>query len=102
MAQREQIVADLELKLQEREEQDDLRLKHELEALASHESDLSSRGATLGMERKDQEVAHVRVLACELAANVRDEHMNSKADELADREKRLVEREQQLVGRQLQ
>jgi hypothetical protein len=32
MAQREQIVADLELKLQEREEQDDLRLKHELEA----------------------------------------------------------------------
>jgi hypothetical protein len=48
-------VADRELKLQEREEQDDLRLERELEALTSRESDLSSRKATLAAERKDLE-----------------------------------------------
>jgi hypothetical protein len=48
-------VVDRELELQEREEQDDLSLGRELEALTTHESDLSSRATTLAMEWKDLE-----------------------------------------------
>jgi hypothetical protein len=75
--------------------------KQELEALASCESDLNSHEATLRVEQKDLEESCVRVLVCELAANVRDECLNSKVEEMADREKRLAEREQQLAGREL-
>jgi hypothetical protein len=42
-AQWEQAVVEQVLKLQEREEQDDLRLEHELEALTSHKSDLNKK-----------------------------------------------------------
>jgi uncharacterized protein (DUF3084 family) len=84
-------VADRELKLQEREEQYDLRLDHELKALTTRESDLSSREATLAMERKDLEETRIKILARELAADIRDMHLNSREEELVDREKRLVE-----------
>jgi hypothetical protein len=92
LAQREQAVADWELKLQEREVQDDLRLECKLEALASHESNLSSREATLAVEWKDLKGTRVGVLARELAADIRDVCLNSREEELGDREKRLVER----------
>jgi hypothetical protein len=85
-------VADWELKLPEREEQDDLRLECELEVLASHESNLSSREATLAAEWKDLKGTRVGVLARELAADIRDVRLNSREEELGDREKRLVER----------
>jgi hypothetical protein len=85
-------VADWELKLQEREVQDDLRLECKLEALASHESNLSSREATLAVEWKDLKGTRVGVLARELAADIRDVCLNSREEELGDREKRLVER----------
>jgi hypothetical protein len=91
-------VAGQELKLWETEEQDDLRIERELEALVSRESNLNSRVATLAAERKDLEETHAVVLARELAADVRDSGLNSR-EELADREKRLAERKQQLVGR---
>jgi hypothetical protein len=93
--QREQAVAERELKLQEKKEHGNIKLEleHELEALTSRE-------ATLRVERKDLEETHVVVLARELTADIRDSGLNSR-EELADREKRLVEREQQLVGRQL-
>jgi hypothetical protein len=39
------------------------------------------------------EETHAMVLACGLAANIRDYGLNSREEELADREKRLAERE---------
>jgi hypothetical protein len=93
MAQREQAVAEQELKLWEKEEKGNLRLEHELEALASCESDLNNREATLAAERKDLEETHTGALAHELTAIITDLRLNSREEELGDREKRLVERE---------
>jgi uncharacterized protein (DUF3084 family) len=84
-------VVDRELELQEREEQDDLSLDRELESLTTHESDLSSRATTLAMEWKDLEETRAGVLARELTSDIRDVRLNSKDEELADREKRLAE-----------
>jgi Mg/Co/Ni transporter MgtE len=92
-------VAEQELKLWEREEQDDLRLKRKLDVLASSESDLNNREATLAVEWKDLEETRAIELARELTADIRDACLNSMEEELANREKRLAEREQQLVGR---
>jgi hypothetical protein len=92
-------VAEQELKLWEREEQDDLRLKRKLDVLASSESDLNNREATLAVEWKDLEETRAIELARELTADIRDACLNSREEELANREKRLAEREQQLVGR---
>jgi hypothetical protein len=97
MAQREQVVAEQELKLWEKEEQGNLRHELELEALMSCESDLNNYVATLEVERKDQEESCTGVLARELTTDIRDIHLNSREEELADREKWLVEREQHLV-----
>jgi hypothetical protein len=94
MAQREQAVAEQELKLWEKEEKGNLRLEHELEALTSCESDLNNREATLAAERKDLEETHTGVLAHELTAIITDLRLNSREEELGDREKRLVKREQ--------
>jgi hypothetical protein len=55
-------MADRELKLQEREEQDNLRLDPELEALASCESKLNSHEASVEVERKSLVETHVEVL----------------------------------------
>jgi hypothetical protein len=93
-AKREQAVAEQELKLWEKEEQGDLSLERELEALTSRE-------ATIAVEWKDLEETHAVVLSRELATDIRDSGLNFREEELADREKRLVEREQQLAGRQL-
>jgi hypothetical protein len=92
-------VAEQELKLQQMEEQDDLKLECELEALAFHESDLYSCEATLVAERKGLEETFPRVL---LAADIRDVCVNSRVEELVDREKRLIEREKKLAETQLQ
>jgi hypothetical protein len=86
-------VAEQELKLWEREEHDDLRLERGLETLMSRESDLNNRKATLAVERKDMEEARTGVLACELAADIRDISLNSREGELVDTEKWLVERD---------
>jgi hypothetical protein len=51
------------------------------------ESDLNNHEATLATERKDLEETRVVVLAHELAVDVRDVGLNSREEELADREK---------------
>jgi hypothetical protein len=93
IAQWEQAVVDRELKLQEREEQDDHRLDRELKALASHESKLNSHEASLETEWKSLEEIRAEVLGHKLATDTRDECLNSRAAELVDREKHLVERQ---------
>jgi hypothetical protein len=85
--EREQAVAEQELKLWEKEEQGDVRLERELEVLASCE-------AIIAVERKDLEETHAMVLARELTVDIRDSGLNSGEEELADREKRLAERDQ--------
>jgi hypothetical protein len=84
-------VDELEQKWQEREALDDLRLEHELASLATHESSLQSYEATLTAKQKDFKDAHASVLARELAANIREDTLDSKAVEVADRERRLAE-----------
>jgi hypothetical protein len=86
-AQREQVVAKQELKLWEREEQNDLRLECKLDVLTSSESDLNNHEAALAVEWKDLEETRAIVLARELAADIRDAGLNSREEELADREK---------------
>jgi hypothetical protein len=88
-------VDELEQKLQEREMMDDLKLEHELVGLAMHESSLESHEATLAAEQKDFEDARASVLACEFAADVRESALDTRAVEVADREKRLAEHQMQ-------
>jgi hypothetical protein len=94
VVERERAV-ELEQRLQEREGLDDIKLDRELEALATCESSLDSRGGTLEAERKGLEDARLTVTAREFAADVRETDLNTKAAELADREKCLVERQMQ-------
>jgi hypothetical protein len=88
-------VDELEHKLQEREELDDLRLDHELTDLATHESSLNSHEDTLTAKRKALEDAHVRLLAHELTADMRESGLNSKAVELAEKEKQVAKQQMQ-------
>jgi hypothetical protein len=55
-------------------------------------ADLSSHEATLAVEQKDLEETHAGVLARELTTDIRDVRLNSREEELADREKQLVKR----------
>jgi hypothetical protein len=61
----------------------------------THESDLSNREATLAVEQKDQDETRVRILSCELTANIRGMRLNSREEELEDREKWLAKRQLQ-------
>jgi uncharacterized protein (DUF3084 family) len=56
----------------------------ELEALATREFDLSSREATLAVGRKDLEETHIKILARELTADIRDMRLNSREEELVE------------------
>jgi hypothetical protein len=93
--EREQAVDELEQKLQEREALDDLRLERELAGLATHESSLKSREAALAAEQKDFEDVCASVLARELVANVRENALDTRATEVADRERWLAEQQMQ-------
>jgi hypothetical protein len=95
--EREQAVDELEQKLQEQEQEalDDLRLERELAGLATHESSQESREAALAIKRKDFEDVRTSVLARELAADVRDNALDTRATEVADRERRLAEQQMQ-------
>jgi hypothetical protein len=84
-------VDELEHKLQEWEALDDLRLEHELTGLATEESSLERREAALS------------VLAHELAADTREWALETRAVEVADRERLLAEQQmQELVAAQKQ
>jgi hypothetical protein len=54
----------------------------------AHESELSTHEATLAAGQKELEEARTQVLACELTADVKDMRLNSREEELVDREKR--------------
>jgi hypothetical protein len=70
--ERAQAVEELEVKLLEREELDDLTLNRELDGLATCESTLDHHEAALEMDRKALEDAHLNVLARELATEARE------------------------------
>jgi hypothetical protein len=88
--EREQAVDELEQKLQKWEALNDIRLEHELAGLATYESSLESHEATLAAEQKDFEDVCASVLAHELVADVRENALDTRAAEVADRERRLV------------
>jgi hypothetical protein len=46
-------------------------------------------------EQRDFDDARASVLACELAANIREDVLDSRAVEVADRERRLAEQQMQ-------
>jgi hypothetical protein len=74
---------------------DGLKLDHELESLSYHEFYLTSHEASLEMERKNLEDAHLKVFSCELTTEVHEACLSTQAVELADRERQLVERQMQ-------
>jgi hypothetical protein len=74
---------------------DDPRLERELVGLATHESSLESREAALMAEQKDFEDVHASVLACKLAADVRENALDTRATEVVDRERRLAKQQMQ-------
>jgi hypothetical protein len=89
--ERERAVDELEQKLQEREAQDDLMLERELTGLAKHESGLESCEATLAAEQRDFKDTHASVLAHELAANVREDALDTRATVVVDKVRRWAE-----------
>jgi hypothetical protein len=93
--QRARVVDELERQLLEREELDEITLRHELEVLGTRESCLDRREAELDREHEGLKDARVQILARELDADTREAG-------LRDQEARLVARERQLAERQMQ
>jgi hypothetical protein len=93
--EQEWAVDELEQKLQEWEALDDLRLEHELAGLATHESGLESRETALMAEQRDFDNARASVLARELVADIREDDLDTRVVEVADRERRLAEQQMQ-------
>jgi hypothetical protein len=91
-------VEKLEGLLHEREELNDITLRHELEALSTSETYLNHCEADLEREQKALEDARAQILACELDADARDTEMRDQEARLAARERQLAERQmRQLV-----
>jgi hypothetical protein len=63
---------------------DDIRLERELAGLVMHESSLKSRETTLVAEHKDFEDARASVLADELAADVGESALDTRAMKVVD------------------
>jgi hypothetical protein len=59
--------------------------------LATHESSRDSHEAALTAEQKDFEDVHASVLARKLAADVRENALDTRATEVVDRERGLTE-----------
>jgi hypothetical protein len=70
--QRAREVEELERRLLEHEELDEITLHRELEALGTHESGLDRREAELDREREGLKDARVQILARELDADARE------------------------------
>jgi hypothetical protein len=71
---------------------DDIKLSHDLEVLATRESNHDSREATLEVKQKALQDTRLMVMACELAANVRETNLDTRVAELSERKKQLAER----------
>jgi hypothetical protein len=93
--EREQVVDELEQKLQEREALGELRLERELACLETRESSLERREAALTAEQRDFEDTRALVLARELAADTRKCALETRAAEVTDRERLLAEQQMQ-------
>jgi hypothetical protein len=93
--QRAREVEELERRLLEREELDEITLRRELEALGTRESGLDRCEVELDREHEGLKDFRVQILARELDADVREAG-------LRDQEARLAAREQQLAERQMQ
>jgi hypothetical protein len=89
--ERAQAVDELEQKLQKWEALDNLRLGRELVGLETHKSSLESCEAALAAEHKDFDDVCASVLAHELAANVRENTLDTRTVEVADGERHLAE-----------
>jgi hypothetical protein len=61
----------------------------------THESSLESHEVALAAEQKDFEDARASVLAHELAADVREDALDTRVVEVVDRERRLAEQQMQ-------
>jgi hypothetical protein len=88
-------VEELERRLLEREELDEITLCRELEALGTREFGLDRREAELDREREGLKDAHVQILAHELDADAREAGLRDQEARLAARERQLVERQMQ-------
>jgi hypothetical protein len=84
--QREREVEELERRLLEREELDEITPHCELEALGTHESDLDKREAELDREREGLKDARVQILTRELDADAREAGLRDQEARLAARE----------------
>jgi hypothetical protein len=93
--EQEQVMDELEQKLQEWEALDDLRLERELAGLAMHESSLERREAALTAKQRDFEDTRASVLARELAADTRECALETRAVEVVDRERLRAEQQMQ-------
>jgi hypothetical protein len=94
--EQEQVMDELEQKLQEWEALDDLRLERELAGLAMHESSLERCEAALTAKQRDFEDTRASVLACELAADTKECALETRVVEVVDRER--LRAEQQMQG----
>jgi hypothetical protein len=93
--QRAREVEELQRRLLEREELDEITLRRELEALGTRESGLDSCEAELDREREGLKDASVQILARELDADAREAGLRDQEARLAARERQLAERQMQ-------
>jgi hypothetical protein len=84
-------VEELERRLLEREELDEITLRRELEALGTRESGLDRREAELDREREGLKDARVQILARELDADAREAGLRDQEARLAARERQMQE-----------
>jgi hypothetical protein len=83
----EQAVVELEQELQEKEEEVDNMLEHGHNELSSCEADLDTHKTTLEADRKKLGDLRREVLAHELTADLKPNHLAFREKEMADREK---------------
>jgi hypothetical protein len=84
------VVAEREQAVHEKEEEIAGMLDRERNELSSHEANLNTREAALEVDQKSLADLRVDVLAHELTADLKANHLEFRKKELADREKLLA------------
>jgi hypothetical protein len=92
---RKRLVAEWEQEVREKEEEVTDTLERERNELSSHEAGLNTRETTLEADQKSLGDLRVEVLARELIAELKANHLAFREKELADMEKRLAETQPQ-------
>jgi hypothetical protein len=101
LAQRERMVVGREQDVQEKEEEVTSLLEHGRSELLSHEADVNTHEIALGADRKSLGDLRADILARELTAKLKANHLAFR-EELADREKKLADKEKWLAERKPQ